>query len=121
MKFFINTITLISLISFLLITLLDLSNVYFISIGLGWLIAFIYIFTGFILFLLALKLKNKSFGKMITLSIFGRLIFAIVGITLVVKFLDIHNTIFIITLFSFYFIFQIIEVIGLNKFSIKGV
>ena len=103
-----------------MITFLDLSNIYFISIGLGWFFALIYIFSGFILFLLALKYKNNSFGKMITFSIFGRLIFVTVGIILVMKFLDVHNMIFIITLFSFYFIFQIVEVIGLNKFSIKG-
>jgi hypothetical protein len=100
---------------------MDLTKGYMLSIGLGWFIAFLYIITGFVLFFIALKFKNKSFGKMVTFAVFGRLIFAIVGITLVVKFLDIHNAIFIITLFSFYFIFQIVEVVGLNKISIKGV
>ena len=120
MKFFIYSIIIISLLFFVLLTALDLSGSYTLSIGLGWLIAFLYIVTGFILFFIALKVKNKSFGKMVTLSVFGRLIFALSGIALVVKSLDIHNTVFIITLFSFYFIFQIMEVVGLNKISIKG-
>jgi hypothetical protein len=106
---------------YLLLLFMDLTNSYMLSIGLGWFIAFLYIVTGFILFFIALKFKNKSFAKMVTFAVFGRLIFAVVGITFVIKFLNIHNTIFIITLFSFYFIFQIMEVVGLNKISIKGV
>jgi len=99
---------------------MDISGSYLLSIGLGWLIAFFYIVSGFILFLKALKIKNNSFGKMVTLSVFGRLIFVVAGIAISVKFLDIHNTAFIATLFLFYFVFQILEVIGLNKISIKG-
>ena len=99
---------------------MDISDSYLLSIGLGWLIAFFYIVTGFILFLKALKIKNNSFGKMVTFSVFGRLIFAITAIALSVKFLDIHTMAFIVALFLFYFIFQIMEVIGLKKISIKG-
>ncbi len=120
MKFFVFSIITVSLIFFTLLIVLNISENYLLSIGLGWLIAFLYIVTGFILFIIALKFKNKSFGKMITISVFGRLIITVGGIALAIKSLDIHNTIFIIALFSFYFIFQIMEVVGLNKISIKG-
>ena len=100
--------------------MLDISDSYLLSFSLGWFISFFYIITGFILFLKALKFKNKSFGKMVTLSVFGRLIFTVAGISLSVKFFDINSTVFIVTLFSFYFVFQIMEVVGLNKISIKG-
>ena len=100
--------------------MLGVSDSYLLSFGLGWFISFCYIVTGYILFLKALKIKNKSFGKMVTLSIFGRLLFAVAGIALSIKFFDINSTVFIVTLFTFYFVFQILEVVGLNKFSIKG-
>ena len=90
------------------------------SIVLGWLIAFLYIVTGFVLFKKALKFKNNSFGKMVILSVFGRLIVAVTAIILSVKLLNLDSTTFIVTLFSFYLVFQIMEVIGLKKISIKG-
>ena len=93
---------------------------YFLSIILGWLIAFLYIVTGFILFKKALKFKNNSFGKMVILSVFGRLIVAVTAIILSVKLFSLNSTIFMVTLFSFYLIFQIMEVVGLKKISIKG-
>ena len=120
MKFFVYGITIISLLFLISLFVMDISDSYLLSIGLGWFIAFSYIITGFILFLKALKIKNKSFGKMVTLSVFGRLIFAVAGIALSVKFFDINSTAFIVTLFLFYFVFQIMEVVGLNKISIKG-
>jgi len=119
-KFFINSISSFSLIVLILLVYLDLSDHYLISIVLGWGLAILYIITGYVLFYKAITLKKKSFGKFITVSVFGRLILMVLGITICVKFLDINNTVFIITLFSFYFIFQIIEVIGLNRISIKG-
>lgn len=100
--------------------MIDISDSYLLSFGLGWFISFCYISTGFILFLKAIKIKSKSFGKMVTISVFSRLLFAIAGITLSVKIFDINSTIFIVTLFSFYFVFQIIEVVGLKNISIKG-
>lgn len=120
MKFFVYGITIISIIFLCLLFILDISASYLLSFGLGWFIAFTYIVTGFILFLKALKIKNNSFGKMVTLSVFGRLIFAVAGIALSVKYIDINSTAFIVTLFSFYFVFQIMEVVGLNKISVKG-
>ena len=120
MKFFIYSITITSLIFFILLVYLNLTEHILFSIGLGWFLALFYIITGFMLFNKALKIKNKAFGKMITISVFGRLIIMVLGIALSVKFLDINITAFIITLFSFYFIFQIVEVVGLNKISIKG-
>ena len=120
MKFFIYSITITSLIFFILLVYLDLTEHILFSIGLGWVLALFYILTGFMLFNKALEFKNKTFGKMITISVFGRLVFMVIGITATVKFLEVNITAFIITLFSFYFIFQIMEVVGLNKISIKG-
>jgi len=121
LKFFIYSIIITSLIFFILLVYLDLTEHILFSIGLGWILALLYIITGFMLFNKAIKFKNKTFGKMITISVFGRLILMVIGITFCVKFLDINTTAFIITLFSFYFVFQIMEVVGLNKISIKGV
>lgn len=120
MKFFISTITIISLVFFIVLTILNLDYSYLRSITLGWSISFVYIITGFLLFSIAIKQKNKTFGKMVTISVFGRLFFAVVGIILVVKLFEIHNTVFVIALISFYFIFQIMELVGLNKIYIKG-
>ena len=120
MKFFVYGITIISLIFLISVFVLNISDSYLLSLCLGWFIAFFYIVTGFILFLKALKIKNKTFGKMVTLSVFGRIVFVLAGIALSIKFLDVHNTAFVATLFTFYFIFQIMEVVGLNKISLKG-
>lgn len=86
----------------------------------GWCISFIYIVSGFILFKKAVKLKNRSFGKMVTFSVFGRLVFAVAAIVFSVKYFELNSTVFLMALIINYFIFQIIEVVGLNKISIKG-
>jgi hypothetical protein len=109
----------ISLIFLIFLLVFDLPEKYTVPIGLGWLLALIHIVLGFIMYLRALRLKNKSFGKMITISIFSRLIFTLISITIIIKFINLNTTTFIFTLFSFYFVFQIIELVGLNKIS-KG-
>jgi len=119
LKFFFYSIATTSLIFFILLVYLDLTEGNLFSIGLGWGLAFFYIVTGFMLFNKALLNKNKSFEKMIVFAVFGRLIFMALGIWIMVKYLDINITFFIITLFSLYFIFQIFEVISLNKISKK--
>ena len=120
MKFFIYSIASTSLIFFILLVYLNLTEHILFSGKYRWVLALFYILTGFMLFNKALEFKNKTFGKMITISVFGRLVFMVIGITATVKFLEVNITAFIITLFSFYFIFQIVEVVGLNKISIKG-
>jgi hypothetical protein len=120
LKFFICGIASITIIFIFSILLIGLSGNELLSAILGWSISFLYILTGFILFKKALKFKNKSFGKMVTLSVFGRLIFALIAVYLSVRFFELNSMAFIVTLISFYFVFQIIEIVGLNKISLQG-
>jgi hypothetical protein len=120
LKFFIRGIAIITIIFIFSILLIGLSGSDLLSALLGWSISFFYIITGFVLFKKALKIKNKSFGKMVTLSVFGRLIFALVVIYFSVRFFELNSMAFIVTLISFYFVFQIIEIISLNKISLEG-
>ncbi len=82
--------------------------------------SFVYVISGFVLFYFAIKSSQKSFGKFMALSIFGRLGLICIAIVLIIKFVEIDYTPFLIALFGFYLIFQILEVFELNKYTLKG-
>ena len=85
------------------------------AIALGFSFALIYVLTGFISFSIALKKENKSFAKIISISVIARLITLLAAIALLFKFFQIDRTVFIISVLIFYFIFQIIEIVSFNK------
>ncbi len=100
---------------------LNFSNLFLLSISLGWFLSFLYVISGFILFYFAIKFSLKSFGKFMALSIFGRLGLISAAIVLIIKFIEIDHSAFLIALFGFYLVFQILEVFELNKYtSLKG-
>lgn len=90
------------------------------SVSLGGSLALIYVAAGFISFYIALSKKHKAFSRVVITSITARLVLIAVAIVLVFKFADVNEAVFLITLFVFYFVFQIWEVISFNKLVIKG-
>jgi hypothetical protein len=98
-----------------------LSKQDWISIGSGLLLALTYVLAGFFVFYRALNLKQKEFNIIFLSSIFIRLIMFAIILIVVFKFTDIDKQIFLISLFVWYFIFQLWEVISFNRAALKEI
>lgn len=124
MKMFLNKVLGISVAVLFVILfsfyLFELSNLFLLSICLGLGLSLLYVISGFILSYFAINFTQQSFGRIMVISIFGRLALITIAIVTLIKFVTIDKTIFLIALFGFYLIFQIIEVVNLNKISLKG-
>jgi len=77
--------------------------------------ALVYVISGFFTYYYASRLDQRKFTRIFLLSLAGRFLFVISIIALVIKFSNINNEIFIVSFFIYYFVFQIFEVISLNK------
>jgi len=123
MKFFVKSIIFIlagttfctALLSFLvpipLSTIKPLST--------GFFLALIFVSTGFITFLVARKFEQKEFTLIVSGTSIGRMILLLATILLFVRFSHYDAKIITVSLLCFYFIFQIIEVIGFTKINPK--
>jgi len=89
------------------------------ALGGGLILALFYVFTGFITFFRAMRLNQKVFNIVFISSIFVRLFLMAASLILVLKFCDINKALLLIALFSWYFIFQIWEVVSLNRMTAK--
>jgi hypothetical protein len=123
-KFFIKNMFIIILCGIIILFLMFKLSFFSINLTreiiLGFLLAFSFVFSGFLLFYFALKKEHKIFIRTIILSIFCRLVFILILLWLIIKFINIDLTIFLLSLFIWYFIFQILEIISFNRLVIKG-
>ena len=125
MKIFLSSV-LISLFAgvFLLLMLsffVEISEYNLISFLAGTALALVFVVAGFFTFYFAKNVKQKSFNKIVLVSMITRLVLIAAVIVMILKFLDINQLIFMISLFVWYFIFQIWEVISFNKMIAKGI
>jgi hypothetical protein len=125
MRFFLVSVSTSLLIGILILLVVwfvfDLSSRELVSIGSGLLLALIYVVVGFFVFYRALNLKQKEFNIVFVSSIFIRLLLLTIILIVVFKFSDINKKIFLISLFVWYFIFQLWEVISFNKVALKDI
>jgi hypothetical protein len=125
MRFFLISISTSLLIGVLILLIIsfvfELSKQDWISIGSGLLLALTYVLAGFFVFYRALNLKQKEFNIIFLSSIFIRLIMFTIILIVVFKFTDIDKQIFLISLFVWYFIFQLWEVISFNRAALKEI
>lgn len=121
-SFFYRIILSVIIIFFLIIIIskfIDLSSSVWSAIVTGLLCALFYVVSGYFSYYYASKHKQRSFTKIFLISIAGRFLLVIGIITLVIKFSNINTEVFIVSFFSWYFIFQILEVISLNQLLIR--
>ena len=122
-KFFIGIF--IILIIYILV-ILSLSNIFDYGriIVISFLISAIISTTNIILaFLIVMRIQYKEgsdFNKFFLFSMGVRLIALVSIIFLIIKFANIHQIGFLVSLFLLYFIFQFWEVIIVNKYLDKG-
>jgi hypothetical protein len=125
MRFFLVSISMSLLIGILILLIIsfafELSKQDWISIGSGLLLALTYVLAGFFVFYRALNLKQKEFNIIFLSSIFIRLLMLTIILIIVFKFSDIDKKIFLISLFVWYFIFQLWEVISFNRAALKEI
>jgi hypothetical protein len=77
--------------------------------------ALFYVISGFFTYYYASKLSQRSFTRIFLLSTAGRFLLVMGVIALVIKFSNINTEVFIVSFFIYYFVFQILEVISLNR------
>jgi hypothetical protein len=125
MKFFLRSITyslaIGMLIIFLISRFITFESETWVALGVGLILALIYVFTGFVTFSRAIRLKQKIFNIVFLSSIFVRLLLMAVILILLLKFCEINKALLLIALFCWYFIFQIWEVVSLNRMTVKKV
>ena len=121
MKFFIKNITILILIGLLfhimIIVFAYLPDDIINGITLGFVSSFIFVFSGFMLFYYALKKRGKIFIRTIIASIMGRLLFLILILFFIIQSMHVNTKIFFLSLFGWYFIFQILEIISFNRLA----
>jgi len=83
--------------------------------------ALIYVISGYFSYYFSAKMSQNAFNKIFVISIVGRFLFIVGIITLILKLSDINREVFLISFFVWYFVFQIWEVISLNKLLMKRV
>jgi len=81
----------------------------------GILCALIYVVSGFLSYYYGFKLKQRSFTRIFLFSITGRFLLVISIIVLIIKYSNINNEVFIVSFLIGYFVFQILEIICLNR------
>ena len=125
MRFFLKSISWALAAGFVIIFLLSLFVIFtgktWLSISIGSVFALVFVIAGYLSYYYAISLKQKSFNIIFVISILGRISLLLIAIVLVIKFGNMNNVLFIISLFCWYFIFQICEVISFKKYSLKKV
>lgn len=124
MKFFVKWMILAVAVIGLLMLMINMAitfpDYFWGSVGAGWGMAFAYVVSGFLIFYYAWNYTPKSFNKIFIISIAGRLVLVSIAVILVLKYASVSMLHFLISMFVFYFIFQIIEVVGFNKLINEG-
>jgi hypothetical protein len=91
------------------------------ALGLGLACALFYVLSGFFTLYHAANHKQVTFNRIFTVSLGARYLLILGMISLIIKTIDINQEIFIISLIIWYFVFQILEIISLNKLFIRKV
>ena len=124
MKFFVKNMSILLvtglLLHIMIITLDLLSGNIIWGIALGFVCSFVFVSSGFMLFYYALKKRGKIFMRTIIASILGRLLFLVLTLILILRSINLDVKMFFLSLFGWYFIFQILEIISFNKLAVKG-
>ena len=87
----------------------------------GTIVALIYVFSGFLSVYLAFTRFEENFIRVFIYSLIARFFLILVVIILIIKFTNLDETSFLISFFIWYFVFQILEVVGLNGMVKKRV
>ena len=123
-KFFYGTLVILT-VELLLILVIELmfGSLFgdFSAFLIGLLLAITFVSAGYVSFYYALKFQQKLFNKIVGISIFGRLVVISLVIIVILKVTVIDAVSFLIGLFSNYFVFQIWEVISLNKLAVRKI
>ena len=125
MKFFLQGISVIFLVGLILIGLvlylLHSAPVRIISILGGIMLAWLFVSSGFISFYRAASKNERTFLKIFLGSIVGRLTAMAILLILILKYGFLEQVPFLISLFTWYFIFQIWEVVSLNRLAVRKI
>ena len=123
MKFFIKIMIILVLSGIIFQFFLWYFNVFSLynSIGItsGFIAAFLFVSSGFLSFYIALRKKNKIFLRTVIVSILSRLLFIIIVILFIIQYLNLDLKMFFVSLFIWYFIFQILEITSFNRLEVK--
>jgi hypothetical protein len=123
MKYFLKTVCASLLIGFSILffvsRFIEFSYEIWFAVGVGSGLAFFFVITGFIAFFRAFHLKQKLFSIVFVSSIFIRLCLMTLSLILLIKFSQVHKPVLLISLFGWYFIFQIWELISFNRLTVK--
>lgn len=91
------------------------------GIILGFLIAAVFVWAGFFSFYLGMKSGEKTFHLIFFGSIAVRLFLAAVTLIILIRFTVIDYQAMLISMFSWYLVLQIGEVIGFHRISLRKV
>ena len=83
--------------------------------------ALVYVLSGFFSFYFAFTRNQQSFVRVFIYSLAARFIFVLSLIFVVLKFTNVDQVYFLIFFFTWYFVFQILEVVSLKNLSRKKV
>ncbi len=123
MKFFwqgISSLLLTSLlISWIVCYWFDSVPAVILAITAGSMLAWLFVSSGFISFYMARSKPGPAFHKIFLGSIFGRLTVMTVLLILIFRYSAINRLPFMISLFCGYFIFQIWEVLSLDRLATR--
>ena len=125
MKSFIFRIILSIIIGFFLIIIIskfiNLSGGIWSAFISGILCAFIYVVSGFFAYWYASKLNQRSFTRIFLFSIAGRYLLVITIIIVIFKYSTINTEVFIVSFIIWYFVFQVLEIISINRVILRKI
>jgi hypothetical protein len=105
----------------LVLYVLQSTPIQIISILGGTLLACLFVSSGFIFLYRAVSRDAQTFLKIFLGSIIGRLSLMVILLILILKYGSLEQVSFLISLFTWYFIFQIWELISFNRMGIRNI
>jgi len=91
------------------------------GIIIGFLLAVVFVLAGFLSFYKGLRSGQKEFNLILFGSIFVRLMLAAIALILLIKFTSVDQQALLISMFVWYVILQIGELIGFHKINMRKV
>jgi len=99
----------------------NLANNVWTALAAGTGCALVYVLSGYFSYYFAFNKNQRLFIRVFIFSLAARFVILLSLIVVVLKFTNVQKEYFLISLFIWYFIFQIWEVISLNNLSRKKV
>jgi membrane protease YdiL (CAAX protease family) len=91
------------------------------GISIGFALAAIFVSAGFLSFYKGIKSEEKTFNLILFGSIFARLMLAAVALVVLIKFTEVDQRALLISMFTWYLILQIGEIIGFHKIMKRNI